>query len=76
MHASTRSTVRALRTQGRVVYMGSMVSVAPHGLVVALRQLLWQEESRTVSPMSGAAGSLEDGRGMSAAGQHPGGTDE
>jgi hypothetical protein len=56
--------------------MGSMASVAPHRLVVALRQLLWQEESRTVSPMSGAAGSLEDGRGISAAGQHPGGTDE
>jgi hypothetical protein len=76
VHASTRATVRALRGQDCIVDTGGIVSVAQPGLGVALRQLLWQEESRTVSTISGAVGSLEEGRGMSAAGQCPGGTAE
>jgi hypothetical protein len=75
VHALPRATVRALRGQDGVVETGGIVSVVSPGLGVALRQLLWQAESRTARPMSGTVGFLEDGRGIRAAGQRPGGTD-
>ena len=48
---------------------GGIVSVAQPGPVLILRQLLWQDARRTFSAIYGAAGSLEDGRDISAAGE-------